>query len=144
MSQHYWTVVVRKSHIDADSNILILGEVLEEIQFGIPPDLKKKLEEEIAAKGMVMMPFDFEVISYLGTEQIGKKINLLVEIRLPNGSTVKTSESVLMFEKERMRNRLRLNALPISGSGVSKVKVFQLSGKDKSLLAEIPLLIKIV
>lgn len=144
MIQHYWTLIAKKSHIDQDTNTLIVGEILENIQLGLPKNLKERFEQDIVSNQMVLLPFEFEIISYIGSDKPNEDFVMTMEVELPNHHVAKMGDLKISSGKTgKLRNRFRSNGLPISGSGVNRFRVFEISGKDKRLLAEIPLSIEL-
>lgn len=140
MIQHYWTVLIKKSNIDDETKALILGEVLEEVQLSMPMQLKEKFEQDIIADGMVSLPFDYELVSYIGSNKPNTKVKLQMELSLPNGKPTKPVLVDIDFgDKIRMRSRMRSNILTISGSGLHLFKMYEILGDERKLLAELPL-----
>ena len=144
MSHHYWTVLTKKTHVDQETQTLVLGEVLEEIQMSLPKQAKEKFEAEVAKNGMVNVPFEYEIVSYLGSDDPKVKTSLQIELVLPNGHPTRpVSVNIDFAGKTRMRSRVRSNLLSIGGSGMHWFRIYEIQGDKKQQLAELPLLIKV-
>lgn len=144
MLQHIWTVLAKKSHIDQDTNNLIIGEVVEEIQISLPKEAQSAFENDLKKNKMSLLPMEFEIISYFVVDELGEKSEVSIEIELPNGHTFEMIRYDLKEAKNgRMRGRIRSPNLPFSQSGVNHFKIYDISNKNKNLLADIPLYIKL-
>lgn len=143
-TKHYWTVLVKKSIIDKDTNAITLGEVVEELQIKMDKTKKDEIEKIIAQETSLIFPFDCELVSYV-ENQSHEPVTILVELELPNGNTIKVTESNNQFGANgRNRNRSIIKGLPISGTGTNTFRVFEIE-KDgaKHLLAEVPLYVRL-
>lgn len=141
MIQHYWTVITKRSYTDLETNVLVIGESLEEVQIIVPKQLEAKFGQDIDLKKMVLMPFEFEIVSYLCGKDLEPAI-LETVVELPNGQITKIAEARIDFKQnDRMRNRLKSNGLLVSGSGMQIFRVYEVEKNEKKLLAEIPVFI---
>lgn len=144
MIQHYWTLIVRKSHIDQDTNALIIGEVLENVQFGLPADMKEQFERDVKSKLAVPLPFEFEMVSFMGTEKPNQDIALEIELVLVNGHVITLGKPKLSSGKTgKFRHRIRSVGLPVCGSGKNLFRVFEIVEEKRHLLAEVPLMVEV-
>jgi hypothetical protein len=144
MFQHIWTILAKKSHIDQDTNNLIIGEVVEEIQITLPKEAKAAFEAEIEKNKMSHLPMEFEVLSYFVVDELKEKSEVSIELELPNGHTFEMIRYTLNEAKNgRMRGRIRCPKLPFSRAGVNHFKLYDVSNKNKKLLTDIPLYIKL-
>lgn len=144
MIRHYWTVITKKTVIDQETNVLVLGEVIEDVTFTLPNDLKNKFAEDIGTQGSAPFPLMFEVVSFLEGTSGEKECVLELDIELPNKKVVNAgSTSVKLGDNGRVRNRFRSNGVPVSGDGINWFRVYNKTDKKRELLAEIPVHIKI-
>jgi hypothetical protein len=144
MLKHHWTVIVKKSHIDKDSNAMILGEVIEQVTCALPAEAKEKFDAELKKNGHVMLPFEFDVVSYVQGSHFGDEATILLEMELPDGKKLQMNEARIKFgNNTRARNILKSSALPVSQEGANIVRVFLLSGREKTVLTEVPIFIEI-
>jgi len=144
MIKHYWTILVKKSHIDSETNNLILGESIEEIQFTIEKEKETKFQIESKEKKYVMLPFELEIISYLErtTKDDSNEIPLEVDIITPNETVFKFNPTVIPFkEKDRTRHRYKTNALPVNTNGRYLIRSSINNNSKQQIISEIPLFI---
>lgn len=140
MTQHFWTVLTKKTHIDQDTNALILGEILEDVRLDLPVQMKEKFEEEIKDKKKILLPFEYELASFLGTDEPNQKLNLLAELEMPDGSVEKIGElEISTGDTGRVRNRIRSNGLFVANTGMYWFKLYSIENGKKKKLAEVPL-----
>lgn len=141
---HYWTLLAKKSHIDQETNSLVLGEIIEEIQVGFSTQFKEKFALEIEEKKAVTLPYEFEIISYLGPSKPNETVKILIEVELPNHHKVNIIEQTLRFEGDKkMRNRIKSNAIQVGGTGTHIFRVLDITSGTKKTLMELPLSITV-
>ncbi len=144
MIQHYWTLIARRVSIDQETNNLIIGEALEDVQFTLPMESKGQFDQEIAANEFVPLPFEYEVVSFLGSDNISEKSSFYLEIELPNKHKIRMNEIEAVFGKNgRARLRFRSTGIPVSGSGTNSFRLYERAGTAERLMTEIPLLVTV-
>ena len=140
MIQHYWTVLIKKSYTDELSKALVLGEVLENVRLNIPLNMKENFEQELISKKFVTLPFDFEILTFLGSDEPDQNAKLILELELPNGEINQLmTVDVATGATGKCRNCFRSNGLFVGGSGVNKFRVYDVTDGKRKKLAEIPL-----
>lgn len=142
--KHYWTIIVQKSHLDKETNNLVLGEAIENIKFRLAKAHQGQFMEQIAKDQLVPLPFNLEVVSYLESDQPNVTKDFVLEIELPNKKIAKSPIIQVHFGKNgRARNRFRMDAVPVSESGPNKFRLVYKEGNREVSLVEIPVFINI-
>ncbi|HBD04968.1 TPA: hypothetical protein DCZ32_00755 [Candidatus Uhrbacteria bacterium] len=137
---HYWTILTKNVAVDQMTNNMILGEVLEEIRYQIPQMEKEKIERAIKKDGIIALPLNAYLASYLESDQPNSQRTITIEYVLPNGKTEKAIEQTINFgSNKRGRNITNIQLFKVCGSGKYIFRLLtKVNGKQESL-AEIPL-----
>ena len=144
MIKHLWTLITRQSNIDQETKNIIIGEVLEDIQFDLPLEAKEKFDQEIKTSKQISIPLVFEIVSCLSETDANLKPQIRFEVELPNGHRIDLGNLEAVFGKNgKVHIRLRSSTLPISGPGVNTFRLLQVAGKESTILSEVPLTITI-
>ena len=136
---HIWSVLCKKSIVDADTNNINL-EVLEEITFSVPLDDKFKLPASFN--------FDYEIVSFwTSAKKSGEKFYVEMEFVDPNKKALNKIEQEITFpeNKTRLRTRVKANGLNVTKEGeyILKVKAKSKKSENFKTLAELPLTVHI-
>ncbi|MES2182697.1 MAG: hypothetical protein V4493_11445 [Pseudomonadota bacterium] len=143
MIQHIWSVVSRESKIDAETNVLSINDIYEEITIDVD-------SAENIPKGQVLAtPLPFEVTSTFYREDVSEEENRILKITVfdPEKNEIGKFENPVVFEKNmaRLRTRIKSPVFGATDSGLYKFKVF-LSNRDQRTyreVAEIPITVKV-
>lgn len=139
--KHIWSVLCKKSIIDADTNNISLNEILEEVSFNIPFDKDLKLPTSFN--------FDYEIVSFWTSTSPkgGEKFYTEVEFIDPDKKTLNKLEQEIMFpeNKKRLRTRIKANGLNATREGeyILKIKAKEKKADKFKVLTEVPLTIRI-
>jgi hypothetical protein len=138
--KHIWSVLCKKSVIDADTNNISLNEVLEEVTFNIPLDKDLKLPANFV--------FDYEIISFWTTpKKTGGKFYVEMEFIDPDKKILNKLEQEITTpeNRSRLRTRIKANGLNVTKDGdyTLKVKAKEKKSDTFKTLTEIPLTIHI-
>ena len=135
--KHIWSVLCKKSVIDADTNNINL-EVLEEVTFNIPLEKDFKLPASLS--------FDYEIVSFWSSsKKTGEKFYIEIEFIDPDNKTLNKLEQEITFpeNKSRLRTRVKANGLAVTKEGdyALKIKAKEKKSANFKTLTEIPLVI---
>ena len=134
--QHIWSVVCQESSIDATSNILSLFKILEKI------DVNIKEETPFDAKKPLAVPFNFEVVSYWRKLVSDKPVEGEAKVAIYSSNGIELASVPIKFQipanAKSSRTIVKINGLPIVGSGEYKVEVQEKKGREHLVVAEIP------
>lgn len=139
--KHIWSILCKKSIIDADTNNITLSEALEEITFHIP--IKQDL------KFPANFNFDFEIVSFWTSAkpQGGEKFHMTLEFIDPDQKILNKFEQKIIFpeNKKRLRTRIKTSIITVTKEGeyTLKIKAKEKASDKYKLFAEIPLAILI-
>lgn len=137
---HYWTVLTKSVAVDQMTNNMILGEVLEEIKYQIPQGEKEKIENTINKTGVIGLPLNASLASYLESDQPNTQRLIAIEYDLPNGRTEKAIEQPLNFgSNKRGRNITNIQSIKVCGSGKYIFRLLTKANGKQEILAEVPL-----
>ena len=135
--KHIWSVLCQKSAIDKETNLISLFECLEQISAVIGVKKAK-------AKDKLVIPIDFQIVSFWTDEDSSKDRKFQVEIRLfdSDHKVLENFPGEYIFKKGiiRFRSRIIVHGLPVTKKGryLFKVQYRRGSGKYKEV-AELPL-----
>lgn len=140
--KHIWTVLCQKSSIDVETNQLSLFNCLEEINL--------TLENTEALNNNLVIPVEFQLVSYWSREQADTEVNLTAvgELVDASGKMINSFNNSLVVKQGilRFRNRTNIQGLAITGPGRYYFRLYQIDkmrGVAKELVAELPLDVKI-
>lgn len=140
--KHVWSVLCQKSSIDVESNQLSLFNCLEEINL--------TLDNTEALKNNLVIPVEFQLVSYWSREIAETELNLEAEGELvdASGKVVNTFKNSFPIKQGilRFRNRTNIQGLPITGPGRYYLRLYRLNqpgGNEREQMAELPLDVKI-
>ncbi|PIP28474.1 MAG: hypothetical protein COX29_00995 [Candidatus Moranbacteria bacterium CG23_combo_of_CG06-09_8_20_14_all_35_22] len=139
--KHIWSILCKKSIIDAETNNINIGEVLEEITFHIPMEKDFKLP--------VNFNFDYEIISFWTSTVRNNEEKFYIEIEFvdPDKKILNKFEQTITFpkNKKRLRTRIKSSAITVTKGGgyLFKIKAKEKENSSFKLLTEIPLFILI-
>ena len=125
-----------------ETNLLSLFECIEELNFKI--DKNKAIDGD-----KLIMPIEFQLVSFWVSEDINKEDIIDVEIQLvdPNKKVLSLFKNNISVKKgvQRFRNRLNIQGLPVTKSGRYKYNVMQRKEGEKiyKIVSELPFDIKI-
>ncbi len=141
--KHIWSVLCSTSTTDKDTNNVVLS-VMEAIQGDVKYDPENKGFKE---HGLVV-PVQLEIMTLLKKIVDSKaELSLQVLVVAPDGSELQTIKNVVSIpkDKQRMRVRVRMQGLKIKGNGdyLFKVSIREQSATRFTLVAEIPLEVRI-
>lgn len=137
--KHIWSILCKKSIIDADTNNITLNEALEEITFNIP--LKKDF------KLPASFNFDYEIVSLWTSDNPrgGEKFYVEMEFVDPTEKILAKVEQEIIFpeNKKRLRTRVKANIIKVTREGeyLLKIKAKEKKNDKFKVLIKIPLLI---
>ena len=138
--KHIWSVLCQKSSIDFENNQLSLFNCLEEINIS--------LDGTNALKNNLVIPIEFQLVSYWSRQQADEKINLKAagELFDANGKIINSFQNSFLIKSGIMRFRSRTNiqGLPITGPGQYHLRFYRLNIKnEREMVAELPIDVKI-
>ena len=138
--KHIWSVLCQKSSIDFENNQLSLFNCLEEINIS--------LDGTNALKNNLVIPIEFQLVSYWSRQQADEKINLKAagELFDANGKIINSFQNSFLIKSGIMRFRSRTNiqGLPITGPGQYHLRFYQLNIKnEREVVADLPIDVKI-
>ena len=139
--KHIWSVLCKKSIIDADTNNISLNEILEEVNFNIPLDKAYNLPGNFN--------FDYEIVSFWTSANPKGKEKFYAEMEFvdPNKKPLNKIEQEIAFpeNKRKLRTRIKANGLSVTEDGeyTLKIKAKEKKSDKFKLLTEIPLTINI-
>lgn len=138
--KHIWSLLCQKSSIDVESNQLSLFNCLEEISIS--------LESTEALKNNLVIPIEFQLVSYWSREQADEEINLEAEGELvdANGKIINSFKNSFLIKTGilRFRSRTNIQGLSITGPGQYYVRFYHLdNNKKREMVAELPIDVKI-
>jgi len=139
--KHIWTVLCQKSSIDIDTNLLSLFNCVEELDLVI--------DQTKAPKGDLVIPAEFQLVSFWTVEDPNKDNTLEMKIELldPSGKSLNKFENKFKVKKGilRFRNRTNIQGLPITDPGRYIVRIMDKKEEKKEfeVVIELPLDIKI-
>ncbi len=139
--KHIWTVLCKKSVIDNETNNISLYEILERLQINVGQQVINKMPKNI------VVPFDFEVISFMGRKDYSGKTLIKAEIRLqiydPENSVIGKMERKFDVTPDVKRIRLRLRSpnINVTTSGQYRflVSIKEDGEEEFTTVAEMPL-----
>ena len=142
---HNWSILCKKSVIEAESNVISLLELMEKITIG----------QRIASTGSVIvpnqfvMPLDFELVSHFsGISKNNVKPFLKVELFNKQSEKMGQTEHELKINSnaKTLRSRVIFNGVKIKGEGTYTFKVSLKENEKGSYkeVANIPLEIEIM
>jgi len=147
-----WSILCQSSSIDQETNSVSIFNSVEQlkIKFDIPKDveLRKKLEEG-SEKQRLTTPVRVEIITLLQKLDNKKENKSEIEISFidPKGEELlKQSHPVVIpADKQRFRDRVKFNGLPITESGeyIFKLKIKENGEEDYEELDLLPLQVTI-
>lgn len=140
MIKHIWSVLCKESVIDGESNNVSLLNVIEKVKSQV--DIKGVRPE------VLQMPFSLELVTLWQRTSSGKfVINCQTELISPEGKTLSHISQDIEFpkDKQRMRNRVRMNTIPITSSGIYiyKTTTSVAEKKGSKLTIETPLEVEV-
>jgi hypothetical protein len=138
--KHIWSVLCQRSSIDVESNLLSLFSCVEELSL--------TLDSTEALKKNIVVPTEFQLVSFWAREKAEEESSLEVEGELldAQGKVLNKFNNSFPVKKGvlRFRNRTNIQGLPITGPGRYLLRLKQ---KDKEgnwlVVTELPLDIKI-
>jgi len=138
--KHVWSLLCQKSSIDVESNQLSLFNCLEEVNIN--------LENTDALKNNLVIPVEFQLVSYWSREKAETEINLdsIGELIDADAKVINTFNNSFPIKQGilRFRNRTNIQGLPITGPGRYYLRLYQKISLDKrEMVAELPLDVKI-
>lgn len=139
--KHIWTVLCQKSSIDKETNLLSLFNCVEELSLII--------DKTKAPKGDLVIPIEFQLVSFWTVENPGKDnvLEMRGELLDPSGKTLTKFENKFNIKKGvlRFRNRHNFQDLPITEVGRYIIRMMQKKEDKKEFetVIELPLDIKI-
>ena len=137
--KHIWSVLCRHSIIDSESNNISLIDVLE----GVQANYKPKNDDKNNGRPTII-PVDFEIVSFFEDIDTSKELRFKIKIDIiapgnivNNGSE---NEVVLPIGPKRLRQRSRINGLPVTVSGSYRMVVKIKQDKEEfKTVVELPL-----
>lgn len=138
--KHIWSVLCQKSSIDVETNLLSLFSCVEELSL--------TLDSSEALKNNIVVPTEFQLVSFWAREQAEEESSLEVEGELidAQGKVLNKFNNKFAIKKGvlRFRNRTNIQGLPITGPGRYLLRLKQ---KDEQgewpVVTELPVDIKI-
>lgn len=136
MARHIWSVLCTKGSIDSQTNNVSLFNVTEKFAIsGRPPE----------PEAIAVIPGPMELVTLSMRSNVAEPETVMARIALlaPNGERTEGSTFAIEMVGNFIRNRhvLRINALPLRGSGIYEFVVeFQTTGTNDWIeVARIPL-----
>lgn len=137
--KHIWSVLCQKSSIDLESNQLSLFNCLEEISLS--------LDSADALKNNLVVPIEFQLVSYWSREKADSELDLRAEGELidASGKVINSFKNSFPIKQGilRFRNRTNIQGLQITGPGRYYLRLYKLIDSKRELVAELPLDVKI-
>ena len=140
MIKHVWSVLCKQSVIDSESNNISLLNVIEKVEGAV--EVKGKKPKTLK------MPVQMELITLWQRTSQGKfTFNCKTEIISPENKSLLSIDQDIEFpeDKQRMRNRVRMEFIPITSSGiyVYRTTTSIAEKKNSRFVVEIPLEVEI-
>jgi hypothetical protein len=140
--RHIWSILCRRSVIDADTNSLSLIDSIEGIDIGLSKEGAKKYEKKNETN--FVAPISFEIVSFWTDDDSSteRKENLNLEWHGPNDKKLhEFSYNFIMPKKSsRIRTRIKTNGMPISmpGKYMLKIKLKDQKTKKYKEVSQLP------
>lgn len=132
---HNWSILCKKSVIEAETNVISLYELIEKISIG------QRIEEtgSVIVPNEFVMPLDFELVTHFS--EISKnslKPSLKIEVLNQQNEKMGQTEHALQFnpKAKTLRSRVKFNTIKIKGEGTYTFKV-SLKENEKSSFKEV-------
>lgn len=138
--RHIWSVLCNKAVVDPDNNLLSLRDLIEELSVDLPKEAEGKA---------IKIPIEFEVVSYWVAKNKTNPQNgeSIIEIYDPKGKELAKIPQNITFENNthRLRTRMRISGMGLTGSGEYTFKVKYKAKGDKTYkeVAELPLFVNL-
>lgn len=138
--KHIWSVLCQKSSIDVETNLLSLFSCVEELSL--------TLDSSEALKNNLVVPTEFQLVSFWAREKAEEESSLEVEGELidAQGKVLNKFNNKFAIKKGvlRFRNRTNIQGLPITGPGRYLLRLKQKDEQENwSVVTELPVDIKI-
>ena len=128
--KHIWSLVVDRTTIDQVSNVLNLGNVIENIQVGTSGPEKPNKESGL------IVAFNFEVVTYLTRKESSTKGQGSIKVSIEDPTDKILAEIDNKFEfpanTSRLRLRVQSNQLPVTTTGTYNFNVMLKTGTGNS------------
>jgi hypothetical protein len=132
-----WGVLCRGASFDVDTNSFSLFGLLDDVSLKFPPE---------SGPAVLVVPFDYEVVVLwekpADTIEQDVKVEVKIEYTDPAGKilNVMNTELAAVAKLKRVRQRVRLNGMPVTSPGNYAFK-FHLKNSDGSwsLAGQVPL-----
>lgn len=144
--EHLWTIACSASAIDSETNNVSLFNIIEEVGFQLP-STDGKLANFSEKKAI---PVVIELVSLWKRVATVGEISSDIKFELLDATNQKMQEVACHLEfkpqHQRMRTRIRMNAINITGQGEYNFSVLlkENGGEEFKEIARIPLVVKIV
>ena len=139
----HWAFLCRKSAVDKDGNYLMAGEIIEDINFQAPKELVDQVYSDLRNNKQVVLPIEMELLALIEFDGPSKKEKINIDITFPDGQRQSLgSAEVTSGANNRVRNRTRFNAIPISGEGRHTLSISINDGAPKEI-ARVPFFVSI-
>ena len=130
MPRSHAALVCRGVSVDAETNVLSLFDLLEEVQatINLPAD------EALSSQGAVVVPLQYVVVALIGRSDPDVAENFVLRYQIQGPSTKALGEvhfNVDLTSHQRVRTIHRAAAIPIEKSGIHQfVFAYQTAGED--------------
>lgn len=139
--KHLWSILCQSSSIDAQSNILSLFNVVEQIVVDLTPEIT---DSNAGKERPVAVAFRFEIVSlWQKIGEANKNNTVEIEFLDPMGiSLMKTDYSLqIPQDKKRIRHSMKVNGLKVTidGEYTFKIRIKESDQKEFYEVAELSL-----
>ena len=135
--EHIWTVLCTASSVDSQSNNITLFNVLEQLNIS-----RKNDAPPLDVKNGEPLPFQMELISLWRKLGINEKVAGVVKNVLINPLGQEVGSQIMPLEikspNRRMRTRVQINGVQITGPGYYTWQVRLVDGKSEHIVANVP------
>jgi hypothetical protein len=132
--KNIWSILCQSSSIDYETSAVSLFDCIEEI----------RLETDKIDKEGINLPANFQLVMAWQIEDKDKDLDIKIELIDPKGKKLKEFTNTYKVEQvsKRMRIRLAINGMQITGEGDHVFKISSKKGGKYIVGAELPLGVK--
>lgn len=141
--KHIWSLICNKAIVDESTNLISIIENIEEFKIQVDEIEKIRKEHTDLKKDIIILPIDFEIVSFWIDYNIKeqREANIKIELIDPSGKELNTYNFELNFPKlkKRMRTRFKILGFPFTKTGeyLFRIHLNQI-GKKQETVAEVP------